>query len=280
MSPPILGDLPPSLFFIPDDEELIRLYLLPRVRGQPDVIPGLIIDDDSAANTQPWKLFSRHGLPKADQTDQVPTFFFVRTNGATRPDRGCHGGGSWKSMKSGEQVLQLVDGEKIKWTRHNLNFQMGEGSIGWVMHEYFINEHPSLKICSISFTGHCKKRMRVPDGYQDEDSLAAGEPATQRPRLAAAVDTAGSSSSASWTFDQDLGAAHPASEDQEPVMPLLSDDEIMAMVQETSNAQEPVWAFQQEHLQTMAQPGIVQEPAEPMMEQWVVDQEPGIVQDF
>ncbi|KAK3156663.1 hypothetical protein QOZ80_2AG0110210 [Eleusine coracana subsp. coracana] len=157
MSPPILDDLPPCLY-IPDDEELIRFYLLPRVRGQPDVIPGLIIDDDSAANTQPWKLFSRHGLAKADQPDQVPAFFFVHTNGAARPDRACYGGGSRKSMKSSEQVMPLVDGKKIKWTRHNLNFQMSSGSIGWVMHEYFITDHPYLKICSISFTGHCKKK--------------------------------------------------------------------------------------------------------------------------
>ncbi|KAK3156710.1 hypothetical protein QOZ80_2AG0110800 [Eleusine coracana subsp. coracana] len=282
MAPLILGDLPPCLYFAPDDEELIRLYLLPRVRGQPDIIPGLIIDDDSAANTQPWKLFNRHGLPKADQPDQVPVFFFVHTNGAARPDRGCHGGGSWKSMKSGEQVLPLVDAEKIKWTRHNLNFQMGSGSIGWVMHEYFITDHPSLKICSISFTGHCKKRMRAPDGYEEEDSLAAGEHATQRPRLAAAHDdsalAASSSASASMStaFVQDLDTTQ-ASEYQEPGMLLLSDEEITAMVEEMSNAQKPDSAFQ-EQLQAMAQPvGTVQEPTEPTtMEQWVVDQEPSV----
>ncbi|GJN19534.1 hypothetical protein PR202_gb06818 [Eleusine coracana subsp. coracana] len=166
-----------------------------RPRGQPDLIPGLIIDDDSAANTQPWKLFSRHGL--AGQPDQVPAFFFVRTNGAARPDRGCDGGGAWKSMRSGEQVLSLVDGEKINWTRHNLNFQMGEGSIGWVMHEYIIADHPTLKICSVAFTGHCKKRMRAPDGYTEDC-----EPVSQRPRVA--DDSASGSMMTSTSFVQDM----------------------------------------------------------------------------
>ncbi|KAK3157080.1 hypothetical protein QOZ80_2AG0115870 [Eleusine coracana subsp. coracana] len=239
MSPPILGDLPPCLYFDPTDEQLIRLYLLPRVRGQPDLIPGLIIDDDTAANTQPWKLFSRHGLAKADQPDQVPAFFFVRTNGAARPDRGCHGGGSWKSMKSGEQVLPLVNGEKIKWTRHNLNFQMGSGSVGWVMHEYIIADHPSLKICSVSFTGHCKKRMRAPDGYD--------EPVPQRPRVADDSASAGSMTSTSFAQDmiavQDFqgrqdsasgtcAASGSSTQDCEDPVPILSAEEMAQMMKE------------------------------------------------
>ncbi|KAK3152756.1 hypothetical protein QOZ80_2BG0163160 [Eleusine coracana subsp. coracana] len=261
------ADLPPGVKFVPTDKQIIELYLLPRVRGQPDLIPDLFVDDDTAANTQPWKLFSRHGLER--QPDDVPAFFFVHTKDArpgARPERGCHGGGSWKSMKSGEQVLKLVDGEKIKWTRHNLNFQMGKGSIGWVMHEYTITDHSSLRICGISFSGHCKKRMRaLPD-----DCLAAGEPVTRRLRVA---DDSASGSTTSTAFVQDLDMTQ-ASKDQEPGMPLLSDEEITAMVEEMSNA-----PFQQEQLQTMVHPSsTVQEPAasqEPtMMEQWVVDQEP------
>ncbi|KAK3156620.1 hypothetical protein QOZ80_2AG0109670 [Eleusine coracana subsp. coracana] len=271
------ADLPPGFKFVPTDEQIIELYLLPRVRGQPDLIPDLIVDDDAAANTQPWKLFGRHGLER--QPDGVPAFFFVRTKDArpgARPERACDGGGKWKSMKSErEQVLQLVDGEEIKWTRHNLNFQMGEGSIGWVMHEYTITDHPSLRICGISFSGHCKKRMRAPD-----DCLAAGEPMTQRPRLAAAQDDSASANTAT-AFVQDLDTMQ-ASEYHEPGMPLLYDEEITAMVEEMSQAQQPEWAFQQEQLETMAHPSTVQEPAasqEPTtMEQWVVDQEPSAAQ--
>jgi hypothetical protein len=45
-------DHAPGINFTPDDEELIELYLLPRVLGEPDPFPGLIIDDDEAATTQ------------------------------------------------------------------------------------------------------------------------------------------------------------------------------------------------------------------------------------
>ncbi|KAK3152688.1 hypothetical protein QOZ80_2BG0162180 [Eleusine coracana subsp. coracana] len=229
MSPPILGDLPPCLYFDPTDDELVRLYLLPRARGQPDLIPGLIIDDDSAANTQPWKLFSRHGL--AGQPDQVPAFFFVRTNGAARPDRGCDGGGAWKSMRSGEQVLSLVDGEKINWTRHNLNFQMGEGSIGWVMHEYIIADHPTLKICSVAFTGHCKKRMRAPDGYTEDC-----EPVSQRPRVA--DDSASGSMMTSTSFVQDMIAVQDFQDSASGICAASGCSTSMAIVQNTSEAQD------------------------------------------
>ncbi|KAK3156650.1 hypothetical protein QOZ80_2AG0110020 [Eleusine coracana subsp. coracana] len=203
------ADLPPGMKFVPTDEQIVELYLLPRVRGQPDLIPDLILDDNSAANTHPWKLFSRHGL--AGQPDGVPAFFFVRvsdTRPGARPDRGCHGGGSWKSMKSSEQVLPLVDGEEINYTRHNLNFQMGSGSVGWVMHEYAINQHPSLKICSISFSGHCKKRMRAPP----DDSLAA-----------------------KTAFVQDTSAAQDFEEVHQDPLQLLSDEEITEMIDELSD---------------------------------------------
>ncbi|KAK3152783.1 hypothetical protein QOZ80_2BG0163540 [Eleusine coracana subsp. coracana] len=221
------NDLPPGFKFVPTDEQIIELYLLPRVRGEPDLIPDLFVDDDTAANTQPWKLFSRHGL--AGQPDGVPAFFFVHNKDArpgARPERGCHGGGSWKSMKSGEQVLKLVDGEKIKWTRHNLNFQMGEGSIGWVMHEYTVIDHPSLRICGISFSGHCKKRMRAPN-----DCLAAGEPVTRRPRVA--DDSASGSSKTALV--QDIMAAQNFEEVHQDPLQLLSEEEITEMIDELSD---------------------------------------------
>ncbi|KAK3153244.1 hypothetical protein QOZ80_2BG0169730 [Eleusine coracana subsp. coracana] len=264
MSPPILGDLPPCLYFDPTDEQLIRLYLLPRVRGQPDLIPGLIIDDDTAANTQPWKLFSRHGL--VDQPDRVPAFFFVRTNGAARPDRGCHGGGSWKSMRSGEQVLPLVNGEKIKWTRHNLNFQMSSGgSVGWVMHEYILADHPSLKICSIAFTGHCKKRMRAPDGYTEDC-----EPVPQRPRVADGSAEAGSTTSTSF-FVQDMSAVQDFQGRQDSASG-TSGSSTAAFVQDTSAAQDcedPVPILSAEEIAQMMNElmPLLEEPGMTMEEQ-------------
>ncbi|TVT97453.1 hypothetical protein EJB05_53868, partial [Eragrostis curvula] len=193
----ILGDFTlPGLHFAPVDDEIVQLYLLPRVRGHPDLFPGLIIDDDTAANTQPWTLFDRHGLP---DEDGAQAFFFVHAHNGRR----CQGGGTWKSQKINHEMA-VVDGEKVNWSRHNLNFHMDmdSGSKGWVMHEYTI-ARSSLKLCSISFSGYGHKRKRVPDqGF--------GEPSTRRPRVAS--DESGSDTSGSGT------KTAYASEDQEQPM--------------------------------------------------------------
>ncbi|KAK3152797.1 hypothetical protein QOZ80_2BG0163740 [Eleusine coracana subsp. coracana] len=255
MSPAaIYEDLPPGIKFVPTDQQIVELYLMPRIRGQPDLIPELVIDDDTAANTQPWKLFGRHGLER--QRDGAPAFFFVRVNDArpgARPERACDGGGKWKSMKSErEQVLKLVEGEEINYTRHNLNFQMGEGSIGWVMHEYTVTDHPSLRICGISFSGHCKKRMRAPD-----DCLAAGEPATQRPRLAAAHDDSASGIPEAAFVHQAIGAAQDVEDqpsDSASATCAASGSSTTAFVQDISAVQdceEPMPIFSYEEMAQM-----------------------------
>jgi hypothetical protein len=265
-------DHAPGINFTPDDEELIKLYLLPRVRGEPDPFPGLIIDDDEAATTQPWTLFSRHHLP---QKDALPAFFYVRTPDA-RSVRRCDGGGTWKSQRrvgknknKDDSHALLVGGEKIRWIRHNLNFDMGSGSIGWVMREYSIPDHPFLKVCRISFSGHGQKRMRVPD----DSSLAAGEPATKRARVAAAAD----GGSASWTtttsFDQEIVEAGASSGDQEPTQDCYDGrNNGVAMVAEMTYAQ-PSWEFQEQQMQTMGQPPA-SAPQEPAAHVFFADQDP------
>ncbi|TVU32491.1 hypothetical protein EJB05_24222, partial [Eragrostis curvula] len=254
----ILYDMSPDMHFEPADELLVELYLLRRVRGQPDLFPGLIVDDDAAANTQPRELFDRHGRSYA-----VPAFFFVNDpKGGARPDRRCHGGGTWKSQKREREDAShemVVDGERIKWSRHNLNLHMGTGknggSRGWVMHEYTVTTHPSIKICRISFSGFGRKRERVPEGYHDD------EPVTQRPRVAA--DDSGSATSGSGTrtatFDQGFSTAHDSCD--------------AAMLAEMAN-----WEFQAEQVQTMN----TSAPQEPPSSSWstttALSQEPGLAQ--
>ena len=76
--------LPPGLNFHPDDDELIEFFLLPTVRGEPAWFPGVIvIGDDTAANTLPWKLLKRHGLAGDDEA-----YFFVRTKQDDDDDSG------------------------------------------------------------------------------------------------------------------------------------------------------------------------------------------------
>nr|CAB3494580.1 unnamed protein product [Digitaria exilis] len=176
-SPTSLG-LPPGFCFRPDDDELIELFLLPSVRGEAPRLPGVVItEDDTAANTLPWKLMKRHGMADDDEV-----YFFVRTtNGeaAGRQDRYCDGGGTWVSQRPVPGV-SCVAGQEIKWRRVNLNLHMGRGksgggSTGWVMHEYTVTEPPCpfLKICHIAFTGHGKERKRVPDDDSDECQAAS-----------------------------------------------------------------------------------------------------------
>ncbi|TVU32425.1 hypothetical protein EJB05_24156, partial [Eragrostis curvula] len=262
----ILYDISPDMHFEPADELLIELYLLRRVRGQPDLFPGLIVDDDTAANTQPWELFGRHGLPIKDG---ARAFFFVHTNGGARPDRRCQDGGTWKSQKRLREDLaheMVVDGEKIKWSRHNLNFHMDmeSGSKGWVMHEYTITTNPSLKLCRISYSGYGQKRKCVPDGYGNN------EPVTQRPRVAA-EEISGSATSGSGTmaFDQGFSTAH-ASEDGE----LLHNSSDAAMLAEMTN-----WEFQAEQVQTMNTSAPQELPSSSGSTTTMLSQESGLAQD-
>ncbi|CAN6251244.1 unnamed protein product [Urochloa humidicola] len=185
---------PPGVKFCPDDDELVEFFLLPRVRGEPSWFPSvLVIDDDTAANTNPSKLLERHGLAGDDNA-----YFFVNTSGAAgRQDRHCAGGGRWVSQKP-EPKVACIGGQEITWRKVNLNFQTsrgktGGGSNGWVMHEYSLIEppYPFLKICHITLSGHGKDSIkRVLDG---KAGCQDGEPAPKRARVDATAGSSGSS---------------------------------------------------------------------------------------
>jgi hypothetical protein len=223
---------PPGVNFRPDDDELVEFFLLPRLRGEPDWFPGVVvIDDDSAANTLPWNLLKRHGLP-----DDNEAYFFVQTNKeVARQDRCCPGDGTWVSQRP-ESGSSCIGGETIKWRRTNLNLQMGtgkKGSTGWVMHEYTLTEPscPFLKICHVTFTGHGKCRKRLPD--EESDYQAAGEPTSnKRPRIAvaaAAIDNSGPPAifqqehPPPFPIDQGISAMTDQQQEQMVMMPLLDD---------------------------------------------------------
>jgi hypothetical protein len=166
---------PPTYRFRPKKRELVEFYLLPRARGQ-DPFPGVIFEDDAAGSSLPWDLFERHGVGSEDEA-----YFIVRSSEAKKPgarqDRACDGGvGTWKTQSSVEKSLR-VRGERIRVHVSNLNLHMGKGknsgSVGWVMHEYTIAAPPCsslVKICHITFSGHGRMRMRVPNGQQVRQS--------------------------------------------------------------------------------------------------------------
>ncbi|CAN6231319.1 unnamed protein product [Urochloa humidicola] len=196
---------PPGVKFCPDDDELVEFFLLPRVRGEPSWFPSvLVINDDTAANTNPSKLLERHGLAGDNNA-----YFFVNTSGAAgRQDRHCTGGGRWVSQKP-EPKVACIGGQEITWRRVNLNFQTsrgktGGGSNGWVMHEYSLIEppYPFLKICHVTLSGHGKDSIikRVPAG---EAGCQADEPAPKRARVAAAAANNSGSSKTKMISDQE-----------------------------------------------------------------------------
>ncbi|OEL25602.1 hypothetical protein BAE44_0013381 [Dichanthelium oligosanthes] len=106
----ILGH-PPGVNFHPDDDELVEFFLLPSVCGEPAWFPGVVvIEDDSAANTLPWRLLKRHGLGDDDEA-----YFLVHTNDAeevARQDRYCVGGWTRVSQRSVSDD-SCIGGEKI-----------------------------------------------------------------------------------------------------------------------------------------------------------------------
>ncbi|OEL22891.1 hypothetical protein BAE44_0016091 [Dichanthelium oligosanthes] len=220
----ILDWVPPTYRFRPTQRELVQFYLLPRARGQ-DPFPGVIIEDDAAGTSLPWDLFERHGLGSEDEA-----YFLVRTSDAKRPGarqgRGCDGGvGAWKMQSNVVKGLR-VGGEKIRCRKSNLNLHMGKGknggSVGWVMHEYTIAAPPCpspVKICHIAFTGHGRKRKRVPDGQEDSHIGHA----SQRPRVDA---TAAGCSCSGVMLDRDSGAVVYASAEEQRSQLVLTEDDV------------------------------------------------------
>nr|CAB3446415.1 unnamed protein product [Digitaria exilis]CAB3503327.1 unnamed protein product [Digitaria exilis] len=221
-----MDEIPPTYRFRPTQRELVEFYLLPRARRQ-DPFPGVIIEDDTAGSSLPWDLFERHGLGTEDEA-----YFFVRASDATkkrgaRQDRGCDGGvGSWKMQNSRVKGLR-VGGEKISCRKSNLNLHMGKGknggSVGWVMHEYTIAAPPCpspVKICHIAFTGHGRKRERVPGAQEDCQTGQA------LPQVDAAA--AGGGCSGGMPDDRDSGALVHASADEEGSQPVLTKDNIFS----------------------------------------------------
>ena len=284
--------LPPGVHFRPDDDELVEFYLLPRARGEPAPFPAgvVVVDDDAAGSTLPWELLERHGRGAEDEA-----YFLVRGSGdggdgqdkrGDRQERGCGGGGTWKSQKR-----LAHGGEKVRWSRHNLNLHMGRGesggSVGWVMHEYALTDPscPPLKICHVAFTGHGKNRKRLPGGG-DVDDQTTEEPASKRARVAAAAGTGGSASSSgsgstTTTVDQDYPSVERCSEEhQEPkqhslewISRVLSNDDLLQssfpssvdqnyFFREFAQAAAPTTEQQvPEHVMLMAPLPIVQETA-------------------
>ncbi|CAM0875251.1 unnamed protein product [Alopecurus aequalis] len=157
--------------FEPDDEEVIGIFLLPRLRGEPLPLEGVVIDDEPLS-APPWKLFSRNGRDKANSA-----YFFAPGDAAnSRKVRSCAGVGTWVWQNREETGKLRIGDEIFAWEKVRFNFHLGSrrsGSTGWVMLEYSVDgpgDCASFKVCHISFTGHGQKRKRVPDDNEDDSA--------------------------------------------------------------------------------------------------------------
>ncbi|XP_062186247.1 uncharacterized protein LOC133889784 [Phragmites australis] len=183
--------LPPGFAFVPEDEEVVAYYLLPRLQGQRLPIDGVILEED-LMSAPPWKLLKKHGR-KGD------AFFFAarQAMNGSRQKRSCAGGGTWVAQKKlrggrdGEKLRVPGSGMEVAWLKYALNFHEDgvEGSTGWVMHEYSITAPPELaasplRVYRIRFSGHGKNAKNRRDA-QDSDSDDTGAAhAVTRPEVA------------------------------------------------------------------------------------------------
>ncbi|KAL6606593.1 hypothetical protein ACP70R_042246 [Stipagrostis hirtigluma subsp. patula] len=198
--------LPPGFSFRPTDAELLELYLLPRAGGQAPALPGVVAEGAGiGAAVPPWKL-----MPGGDDDEGFYFFEPVVANAG----RGCGGGRwTWVGQKRWPDALTLPGGERVKWSKFQLNLHPAggrSGSTGWVMHEYAVTSPPSLsgvKLCHVTFSGHGRKRKRVPDGEGDDLEIEqlAPQAASQPPRKRAAVSPSPSASTTTFV-DQELDA--------------------------------------------------------------------------
>jgi hypothetical protein len=184
--------LPPGYRFVPTDEEVVELCLLPRIQDQP-LLPNDIIEDDPLS-APPWALLEKHGR-------RHQAFFFAACQAmnakGNRQKRTCVGRGTWQGQGKGKRKRQ-EEGQEVKkklrvrvrgsaekieieWDKYALNFHEhgDKGSTGWVMHEYSITAPPELarspvRVYCIRFSGHgrnAKKRSRDAQHRGDDDEL-------------------------------------------------------------------------------------------------------------
>jgi len=177
--------LPPGYRFVPTEEEVVELCLLPRIQDQP-LLPNDIIEDDPLS-APPWALLEKHGR-------KHQAFFFAACQAmnakGNRQKRTCVGHGTWQGQgkrkrqqeEEGQEVKKKLrvrvhgSAEKIEieWDKYGLNFQEHgvKGSTGWVMHEYSITSPPEfaqspMRVYCIRHSGHGKNAKKHRRDAQD-----------------------------------------------------------------------------------------------------------------
>ncbi|XP_066316604.1 NAC domain-containing protein 83-like [Miscanthus floridulus] len=155
--------LPPGYRFMPTNEEVVELCLLPCIQNQP-LLPNDIIEDDPLSSPL-WALLEKHGR-------RHQAFFFaacqaMNAKGQGKRKRQQEEEGQEVKKKLRVCVRSRTKKIEIEWDKYALNFQEHgvKGSTGWVMHEYSITMPPelawsSVRVYCIRFSSHGKNTKK------------------------------------------------------------------------------------------------------------------------
>ncbi|XP_056163337.1 NAC domain-containing protein 96-like isoform X2 [Syzygium oleosum] len=137
----VMSSLPPGFRFHASDEELLLLYLKPKILGQPDEHYSNIIPEIDVCEFEPWQLpaMFHHMFNRKEQ------FFYCRVKckylNSRRSDRTTRAG-YWKVTGKERPIMSEDTSEQIG-IKKTLVFYEGRVPKGkrtnWVMHEYHLN---------------------------------------------------------------------------------------------------------------------------------------------
>ncbi|XP_048129022.1 NAC domain-containing protein 71-like [Rhodamnia argentea] len=133
--------LPPGFRFHPTDEELLILYLKPKILGQPDESYYNIIPEIDVCKFEPWELPNIVG--HIFNSKELFLYCCVKRKylNSKRPDRTTVAG-YWKVTGKERRVMSEDTNEQIG-IKKTLVFYTGRVPKGertnWVMHEYHLN---------------------------------------------------------------------------------------------------------------------------------------------
>ncbi|XP_010029939.2 protein NTM1-like 9 [Eucalyptus grandis] len=137
----VMSILPPGFRFHATDEELLLLYLKPKILGQPEEHYSNIIPEIDVCESEPWQLpamFDR-------KFNRKELFFYCRVKrkyvNSRRSDRTTRAG-YWKVTGKERAILSEDTNEQLG-IKKTLVFYEGRVPQGkrtnWVMHEYHLN---------------------------------------------------------------------------------------------------------------------------------------------
>ncbi|CAN1803736.1 NAC transcription factor 32 [Linum perenne] len=171
--------------FTPTDDTLVAGYLLPKLWGLP--LPTHDVTDcDLYGHLEPWQIWSKYGGDDVNGSkvdEERDLYFFTRLKKITEDGKNFdrtigNNGGKWHGEDSGSHY-QTKDG-RLKWVVKRFKYRTkekskrkriqaaatddhrgretcGEAGVGWILHEYTLNNIGGLNDCVLCRLRRLKK---------------------------------------------------------------------------------------------------------------------------